>query len=51
MTDARSLRIEYEAGEGPLQPYLNAESYAAAATELWAEKFCNRTFIPPKDGL
>jgi hypothetical protein len=31
-------------------PRLNAESYAGAATELWAQKFCKKEFIPPKNG-
>jgi hypothetical protein len=31
-------------------PRLNAESYAGAATELWAQKFCKKDFIPPKNG-
>lgn len=31
-------------------PHFNAESYAGAATELWAQKFCQKEFIPPKNG-
>lgn len=31
-------------------PSLNAESYAGAATELWAQKFCEKEFISPKNG-
>ena len=31
-------------------PRFNAESYAGAATELWAQKFCQKSFIPPKSG-
>ncbi|KAI4270323.1 MAG: hypothetical protein LQ337_006750 [Flavoplaca oasis] len=31
-------------------PRFNAESYAGAATELWAQKFCKKEFIPPKNG-
>lgn len=31
-------------------PSFNAESYAAAATELWAMKICNLDFVPPKTG-
>ena len=31
-------------------PRFNAESYAGAATELWAQKFSRKNFIPPKDG-
>ncbi|KAL9630443.1 MAG: hypothetical protein Q9204_004718 [Flavoplaca sp. TL-2023a] len=31
-------------------PRFNAESYAGAATELWAQKFCKKEFIPPKKG-
>ena len=31
-------------------PSYNAESYAGAATELWAQKFCKKDFIAPKNG-
>ena len=31
-------------------PSFNAESYAGAATELWAQKFCKKSFIPPETG-
>ena len=31
-------------------PLSNAESYAGATTELWAQKFCQKEFIPPKNG-
>lgn len=31
-------------------PRFNAESYAGAATELWAQNFCQKKFIPPQNG-
>lgn len=51
--DARKLKVlvdnEPNRKDVPA-PIFNAESYAGAATELWAQKFCKKEFIPPKDG-
>lgn len=51
--DARRLKVlvdnEPTRDDVPA-PRLNAESYAGAATELWAQKFCKKDFIPPKNG-
>lgn len=51
--DARKLKVlvdkEPKRKDVPA-PRLNAESYAGAATELWAQKFCKKDFIPPKTG-
>ncbi len=51
--DARRLKVlvdnEPNRTDVPA-PRFNAESYAGAATELWAQKFCKKEFIPPKTG-
>ena len=51
--DARRLKVlvdnDPERDDVPA-PRLNAESYAGASTELWAQKFCKKDFIPPKTG-
>lgn len=50
--DARRLKVlvhsDPERGDVPA-PVINAESYASAATELWARKFC-KELMPPKNG-
>ncbi|KAL8643115.1 MAG: hypothetical protein Q9226_008431 [Calogaya cf. arnoldii] len=54
MMDARRLKIRLDNDPNSKslpEPIFNAESYAAAATELWAQKFCKKDFIPPKDGF
>ncbi|CAL8584536.1 hypothetical protein XPA_010126 [Xanthoria parietina] len=51
--DARRLKVLFDNEpnrEDYPQPGFNAESYAGAATELWAQKFCKKDFIPPKNG-
>lgn len=51
--DARRLKSLFDDkpdGRKEPEPGFNAESYAGAATELWAQKFCKKDFIPPKDG-
>ena len=53
ISDARRLKVLVD--KEPIRkdvpaPRLNAESYAGAATELWAQKFCKKDFIPPKTG-
>ncbi|MCJ1425284.1 hypothetical protein MMC29_003172 [Sticta canariensis] len=51
--DARQLKVlvDNDPGRDDVPaPRLNAESYAGAATELWAQRFCKKDFIPPKTG-
>ncbi|MCJ1468352.1 hypothetical protein MMC07_006980 [Pseudocyphellaria aurata] len=50
--DARRLkvRVDNDPNRPDPAPSFNAESYAGAATELWAQKFCQKEFIPPKNG-
>ena len=51
--DARRLKVRRDNDPNRKDdpaPFLNAESYAGAATELWAQKFCKKDFIAPKDG-
>ena len=51
--DARRLKtlVDNDPGRDDVPaPSFNAESYAGAATELWAQKFCKKEFIPPKTG-
>ena len=51
--DARRLKVFFDNEpnrEDEIEPAFNAESYAGAATELWAQKFGKKDFIPPKRG-
>ena len=51
--DARRLKVQIDNDPGRTDvpaPKYNAESYAGAATELWAQKFCKKDFIPPQNG-
>lgn len=51
---ARRLKISWDQNSSntPLQaPIYNSESYAGAATELWAMEFCKKDFIPPQTGF
>ncbi|KAL6715230.1 hypothetical protein ACLMJK_007494 [Lecanora helva] len=53
IVDARRLKIQVDNDpnrDDVPAPHFNAESYAGAATELWAQKFCKKDFIPPKNG-
>lgn len=53
ISDARRLKIRVDNdpnSETLPAPIFNAESYAGAATELWAQKFCKKSFIPPRTG-
>lgn len=51
--DARRLKVMVDNDpnrDDVPAPRFNAESYAGAATELWAQKFCQKEFIPPQNG-
>ncbi|MCJ1467193.1 hypothetical protein MMC07_005816 [Pseudocyphellaria aurata] len=51
--DARRLKVMVDNDpnrDDVPAPRFNAESYAGAATELWAQKFCQKDFIPPQNG-
>ena len=51
--DARRLKVQIDKDPNRKDvpaPSYNAESYAGAATELWAQKFCKKDFIPPQNG-
>ena len=51
--DARQLKVRFDNDpnrKDGITPRRNAESYAGAATELWAQKYCKKDFIPPKTG-
>lgn len=51
--DARRLKVLVDndpTRDDVPAPKFNAESYAGAATELWAQKFCQKDFIPPQNG-